>query len=68
MLYRQLGKTGIDLSILGFGCMRLPLIDHKPEKIDYPFATRLLHYAIGHGVNYGDNVRKYVHRNFQYLL
>jgi hypothetical protein len=23
MLFRQLGTTGIDLSILGFGCMRL---------------------------------------------
>jgi predicted aldo/keto reductase-like oxidoreductase len=41
MLYRQLSKTGIDLSILGFGCMRLPTIDHKPEKIDYPKATQL---------------------------
>jgi predicted aldo/keto reductase-like oxidoreductase len=26
MLYRKLGKTGIDLSILGFGCMRLPIL------------------------------------------
>jgi uncharacterized protein len=54
MLYRQLGKTGIDLSILGFGCMRLPVLDNKPNKIDYSKATQLLHYAIGHGVNYVD--------------
>jgi predicted aldo/keto reductase-like oxidoreductase len=59
MLYRQLGKTGIDLSILGFGCMRLPVMDHKPEKIDYPLATRLLHYAIDHGVNYVDTAYFY---------
>lgn len=54
MLYRKLGKTGIELSNLGFGCMRLPVIDHKAEKIDYPKATELLHYAIDHGVNLVD--------------
>jgi uncharacterized protein len=59
MLYRQLNKTGIDLSILGFGCMRLPTIDRKPEKIDYPKATQLLHYAIDHGVNYVDTAYFY---------
>jgi predicted aldo/keto reductase-like oxidoreductase len=59
MLYRKLSKTGIDLSILGFGCMRLPIIDHKPERIDYPKATQLLHYAIDHGVNYVDTAYFY---------
>ena len=59
MLYRKLSKTGIDLSILGFGCMRLPTIDHKPEKIDYPSATQLLHYAIEHGVNFVDTAYFY---------
>jgi uncharacterized protein len=59
MLYRKLNKTGIDLSILGFGCMRLPTIDRKPEKIDYPKATQLLHYAIDHGVNYVDTAYFY---------
>jgi uncharacterized protein len=59
MLYRQFGKTGIELSILGFGCMRLPTIDNKPEKINYPEATRLLHYAIDNGVNYIDTAYFY---------
>ncbi|MGA1976932.1 MAG: aldo/keto reductase [Bacteroidales bacterium] len=59
MLYRQLNNTGINISILGFGCMRLPTIDHKPEKIDYQKATRLLHYAIDHGVNYVDTAYFY---------
>jgi uncharacterized protein len=59
MLYRQFNGTGIDLSILGFGCMRLPTIDHKPEKIDYSKATQLLHYAIDHGVNYVDTAYFY---------
>jgi uncharacterized protein len=59
MLYRKLSKTGIDLSVLGFGCMRLPTLDHKPEKIDYQKATGLLHYAIDHGVNYVDTAYFY---------
>jgi len=59
MRYRRLGKTGIDLSILGFGCMRLPTMDNKPEKIDYPKATQMLHYAIAQGVNYVDTAYFY---------
>jgi uncharacterized protein len=59
MLFRRLGKTGIDLSILGFGCMRLPVIDGKSDKIDYPTATRMLHHAIENGVNYVDTAYFY---------
>jgi uncharacterized protein len=59
MLYRKLSNTGIDLSVLGFGCMRLPTIDNKPEIIDYPKATQMLHYAIDHGVNYVDTAYFY---------
>lgn len=59
MIYRKLSKTNIDLSNLGFGCMRLPVIDHKPDKIDYPNATRLLHYTIDNGVNFVDTAYFY---------
>jgi predicted aldo/keto reductase-like oxidoreductase len=59
MRYRSLGKTGIDLSVLGFGCMRLPLIDNKPEKIDYNKAKELVRYAIDHGVNFVDTAYFY---------
>ena len=54
MLYRKLGKTGLDVSILGFGCMRLPTLDKKSEVIDKPQATEMLYHAIDHGVNYVD--------------
>ncbi len=59
MLYRQLGKTGIELSNLGFGCMRLPVIDHRPEKINYPEGIKLLHHAIDKGVNFVDTAYFY---------
>ena len=53
MRYRTLGRTGIDVSGLGFGCMRLPTLG-APDQIDVPAATRLLHDAIEMGVNYVD--------------
>jgi len=54
MLYRKIGSTGIDASILGFGCMRLPVIGGKAQNIDVEAATAMLHTAIEGGVNYVD--------------
>jgi len=59
MLYRALGHTGEDVSILGFGCMRLPVLDGRRDRIDVPLATDMLHYAIDHGVNYVDTAFPY---------
>lgn len=59
MLYRKLGKTGEKVSILGFGCMRLPVVNGNPENINEPLATEMLHYAIEKGVNYIDTAYPY---------
>jgi predicted aldo/keto reductase-like oxidoreductase len=59
MLYRPLGRTGEQVSILGFGAMRLPVIDGHRELIDVPLATEMLHYALDHGVNYIDTAFPY---------
>jgi predicted aldo/keto reductase-like oxidoreductase len=59
MLYRTFGKTGKKVSILGFGCMRLPILEGNPSKINEPLATEMLHYAIDHGVNYVDTAYPY---------
>jgi uncharacterized protein len=59
MLYRPFGQTGEKVSILGFGCMRLPVVDERADHIDVPLATEMLHYAIEHGVNYVDTAFPY---------
>jgi predicted aldo/keto reductase-like oxidoreductase len=56
MLYRTMKKTGDDLSILGFGCMRLPM---KGLGIDEERAVNQIRFAIDHGVNYLDTALMY---------
>ena len=59
MLYRKLGRTNIDVSILGFGCMRLPEVKNNYGKIDEAKASKMLNYAIENGVNYLDTAYPY---------
>jgi len=56
MLYRKMPKTGDQISILGFGCMRLA---EKNGRIDEESAARQIRYAIDHGVNYIDTAWPY---------
>jgi len=56
MLYRTIDKTGDELSILGFGCMRLPGSDIE---IDEERADKQIRYAIDRGVNYIDTAFPY---------
>ena len=60
MLYRKFGKTNEIISILGFGCMRLPILPGgNPSKINEALATKLIRYAIDEGVNYIDTAYPY---------
>ncbi|MCD5414525.1 MAG: aldo/keto reductase [Clostridiales bacterium] len=59
MLYRELGKTGKKVSILGFGCMRFPHFEKDEKKIDEKQATKMLRYAIDNGLNYVDTAYPY---------
>ena len=57
MLYRTVPKTGDSLSILGFGCMRLP--STSTGGVDEERAVRQIRHAIDCGVNYVDTAPIY---------
>ena len=52
MQYRTFGKTGVEISALGFGMMRLPILGEDSAAIDEELATTMLHHAIDAGLNY----------------
>jgi len=56
MLYRKMPKTGDELSILGFGCMRLPMAEGR---IDEARAIAQIRDAIDSGINYVDTAWPY---------
>lgn len=59
MKYREL--AGEKVSVLGFGLMRLPVIDVDAKNIDKEKTAEMIKYAVENGVNYFDNA--YVYHN-----
>ena len=57
MQYRKLEKLGIDVSLLGFGCMRFPM--KEDGSIDEVRAEKMMDEAIAAGVNYIDTAYPY---------
>jgi predicted aldo/keto reductase-like oxidoreductase len=57
MTYRTHPQNGDKVSILGYGCMRWPMID---DAVDQETTNRLVDYAIEHGVNYFDTAPVYL--------
>ena len=56
MVYNEFGKTGIKVSQLGFGCMRLPMTkkDGK-DVVDDELAAPMLQKAVELGINFFDS-------------
>lgn len=63
MTYRVNHNNGDKVSLLGYGCMRWPMMpnpDGEGEIIDQEQTNRLVDYAIAHGVNYFDTAPPYI--------
>jgi len=54
--YRMLGRTGLKVSLLGFGAMRLPM---DGDRVDREKAIPMIHRAFDAGVNYIDSAVGY---------
>jgi len=57
MKYRKMGSLDWEVSILGFGAMRFPMIDQTTVNEDE--AIKMIRYAIENGVNYIDTAYPY---------
>ena len=62
MTYRTNRGNGDKVSILGYGCMRWPMIkdENGRDVIDQEAVNRLVDYAMEHGVNYYDSSPVYL--------
>jgi predicted aldo/keto reductase-like oxidoreductase len=69
MKYRDFGKTGLKISQIGFGCMRLPEIDRDGKRIvDEEKAIPMLRRGYELGINYFDTAVFYNNGYSQYAV
>lgn len=66
MQYRKFGNTGVSVSALGFGAMRLPLLDHN--QVDEQESIRMIRHAIDQGVNYVDTAYPYLDGTSEWIV
>lgn len=66
MQYRTLGSTGLKVSLLGFGAMRLPMKKtERGDVVDRDLAIPMIHEAFKAGVNYIDTAVGYCNSDSQ---
>ena len=66
MIYRDF--QGMKLSALGFGAMRLPVIDGDDSRIDEAAALRMVDTAMKNGINYYDTAWGYHGENSELVM
>ena len=62
MVYRTNPNNGDKVSLLGFGCMRWPMVRNAEgrSEIDQEAVNEMVDYAIEHGINYFDTSPAYL--------
>ena len=70
MQYRKFGNTGIEISALGFGCMRLPEIQKEDGtwEVEQEKVNEMMAKAYELGVNYFDTALYYCHHNSEIAI
>ena len=60
MIYRENPKNGDKVSLIGFGCMRWPMVKDASGVIDQEAVNEMVDYALEHGINYFDTSPAYL--------
>ncbi|MBN1937053.1 MAG: aldo/keto reductase [Anaerolineae bacterium] len=69
MIYRQLGRTGLKVSQLGFGAMRLPMTKvDGGEAVDRELSIPMIHRAFEAGLTYIDTAVGYCNEDSQRVV
>lgn len=69
MQYTEFGRTGIQVSRLGFGCMRFPSREVDGKKVfDKEESIRMMHRAMELGVNYFDTAPGYCEKQSEIIV
>jgi len=70
MRYRRFGRLDWDVSVLGFGCMRLPTTDGRgySELVDEAASIEMIRRGIDGGINYVDTAYPYHNGNGEIVV
>lgn len=69
MLYRPLGNTGINISTLGFGAMRLPTVQVSGKDVfDHEAGSKLINRYLDLGGNYVDTAPYYCEKESEIIV